>query len=228
MSKKSKDTPNQKSNPRTRGRPRRNLGTVDVQRMKKLLLEGETTPDGQVRKLTKGEVAKAVGIDPSLVSYYIRTDPDLQHLRLKQPVKEELFAPGEAEALINQRLKERLVEDEVSARILQLKEIVPICDAFLIKFAQKLKKGEVNATSPLDFEKVTRLKAFLMGEADSRQSLTGTITLDAIQARYVARQTPTELSSELTGELPRGLLESGDEDEVEGELEGVDEEREGV
>ena len=57
-------------------------------------------------------------------------------------------------------------------------------DNFLLNFEKALEEGRVRSDNPTDVNTLARLKAFILGGADSRQEVRAILSLDSLQERY--------------------------------------------
>jgi hypothetical protein len=74
------------------------------------------------------------------------------------------------------------------AAALSTAEQVQYIDEYIRRFGQNIRKGKVRADVFLDLDKATRLREFLLGNADSRTENNNLIKLDALQSRFKDRQ----------------------------------------
>jgi hypothetical protein len=87
-----------------------------------------------------------------------------------------------------------------SARATHTVDVLRVVDQFLLGFEKDLREGRVRTDSPTDFDRLTRPREFVTGGADSRQELTGSVSLTAIQERHQRLRTQAErVPAELTG-----------------------------
>lgn len=102
----------------------------------------------------------------------------------------------EAQAKTQARTDDKVIEKLSSARASSIADVVRVVDQFLLGFEKDLREGRVRTDSPTDFDRLTRLREFVTGGADSRQELRGALSLEAIQARH------HRLRSQLEGMTP--------------------------
>jgi hypothetical protein len=96
-------------------------------------------------------------------------------------------------------VEEKLVEVRAEALTLSKEEEVRIIDRYLRQFEQAIIDERVRSDSPSDFNTMLRLKAFILGGADSRSEVHATFSLEKLQERHAlalkdAREvTPAEM-----------------------------------
>jgi hypothetical protein len=81
-------------------------------------------------------------------------------------------------------------------------------DRYLLGFEEALVEGRVRMDNPSDYNVMSRLKAFLQGDADSRtQNLNGLPTLEELQARHKKMLEAYEASTPaMRGEVPLAVV----------------------
>jgi hypothetical protein len=89
----------------------------------------------------------------------------------------------------------KVAEKKAEARALATEDVTAIVDSYIENFRQQLDGGNVRADSPADFDRLVRLKELLQGNADSRQSIEGTLSLESIQERHHRLRTQLEALS---------------------------------
>lgn len=82
------------------------------------------------------------------------------------------------------RTEEKLIDLRAEALAVGEDRLVAMIDDFLLKFEAALKEGRVRADNPTDVNTLARLKAFIMGGADSRHEIRAVLSLEALQERY--------------------------------------------
>jgi hypothetical protein len=188
--------------PKRRGRPRKNDGPdLPYDELDHLLVHGEVVePEGgdkeggqilPVRYPSYRELGRRYGVAHALIARYSSEHNCLA--RRKQ-----------FQADVRQRADEKLAE--LRANIISLTEadIQRTIDLFLAQFEQALQEGRVRCDNPADYNLMVRLRAFVMGEAESRKEvIEGMPTLVEIQARYEASRHRWENSTPaMRGEVP--------------------------
>jgi hypothetical protein len=144
-------------------------------------------------------------VDRALVHGEKEVDPETGRTNIRYPTMEELgnrygvsknrvwqYASGrkclerrkEAEMRERFRYDAKISERKAEARALASEDLFGIIDAFVERFRKGLDEGDVRADSPADFDRLVRLKELLQGNADSRQSIQGSLSLDSIQQRH--------------------------------------------
>lgn len=82
------------------------------------------------------------------------------------------------------RTEEKLIDLRAEALAVGEDRLVAMIDEFLLSFEKALKEGRVRSDNPTDVNTLARLKAFIMGGADSRSEIRAVISLEALQERY--------------------------------------------
>lgn len=117
----------------------------------------------------------------------------------------------EAQAKVQARTDDKVIEKLSSARASSIADVVRVVDQFLLGFEKDLREGKVRTDSPTDFDRLTRLREFVTGGADSRQELTGSVSLTAIQERHQRLRAQVErVPAELTGVVDDAAAELED------------------
>ncbi len=172
----------------------------------RLLVHGEAVvladgKSGTVRYPSYRELADRYGVAPSLVAKYSKEHNCL--VRRKQSKKR-------AQELADEKLAELRAEDLAVSR----DDAVRIIDRFVLQFDEALKEGRVRCDNPADLNTMLRLKALLLGDADSRQETLGGLTLEDVQQRHKAMLENWDTSTpEMRGEAPLRAVPNKDSDE---------------
>lgn len=163
--------------PRRAGRPRKgDAPLVDYDQLDKLLVYGELAPTDDGSGTTTvfpsyRQLAERFGISHAVVSEYAKKHNCMKR-RERARLRTEL------------RVEEKMVEARAEAIAVTKDREVAIIDAYLAGFEAAIKEGRVRFDNPTDYNTMARLKEFLLGGADSRQEVNGTISLDALQTRH--------------------------------------------
>jgi hypothetical protein len=175
------------------GRPTKGEGAAfPIDKVDTLLVHGEPAAGGAVHYPSYRDIGARYGVSHSLIAAYSR-----RHNCLGR--RED--ALGQVRVLANQRaVAERGGrEGEEKARLLGM------LDGYFASFADALRDGRVRTDNIADFDKACRLKAFLLGDSESRKEVvTGGITLEYLQERH--REYLQELATttpEMTGVVVR-------------------------
>ena len=176
-----------------RGRPKRGEGPdVPWPTVDKLLVHGEQVIDGKtgeerVSYPSLATLAERYGVSRTLLWKYAH-----RH----QCFDRRKDAQARTQALTDDKVIEKLS----SARATHTVDVLRVVDQFLLGFEKDLREGKVRTDSAADFDRLTRLREFVTGGADSRQELTGSVSLTAIQERHQRLRTQVErVPAELTG-----------------------------
>lgn len=175
-----------------RGRPRRgDKPPIPWEDIEKAYVCGEV-----VRQLEDGtfersypsirELAQKFGVHRSLVGYHSR--------RHNWPKQRREY---------QDQVKVELRRVQAKARALSTEDGLAILDAYLEKFREAVETGHVRVDSIADFNTAMRLREFLLGGADSRQEIQGSLTLQEMQDRHRRlREALATLDAELAGVVP--------------------------
>lgn len=176
-----------------RGRPKRGEGpAVPWPEVDRLIVHGEQVIDPKTgeERLTYpslATLAERYGVSRTLLWKY--TDRHQCYQRRKD-------AQARTQALSDDKVIEKLS----SARATHTVDVLGVVDQFLLGFEKDLRAGKVRTDSAADFDRLTRLREFIGGGADSRQEVTGSVSLVAIQERHQRlRAQVARAAAELTG-----------------------------
>jgi hypothetical protein len=99
---------------------------------------------------------------------------------------------------------DKLNELRAEAIVTNEADMLRAIDRFLVQFETALEEGRVRTDNPADYNLMVRLRAFIMGDADSRKEvISGMPTLEEIQARYEESRRRWENSTPaMRGEVP--------------------------
>jgi hypothetical protein len=106
----------------------------------------------------------------------------------------------EEEELIRIKTREQLILQEVDKRVLTAETKLSFLDELFTEFVVNFRQGKIACNNMQDLDKLIRMAELLKGNADTRQSISGTITLEAIQAKFSEAKRAT-MTKELTGEV---------------------------
>ncbi|MCU0661722.1 MAG: hypothetical protein MUC50_05275 [Myxococcota bacterium] len=181
----------------------------------RLLVHGELkeNPDGTGRHTvypTYRDIAERFGVAHSIIADYAK-----QHncLRRRERVH---TAVGELTESI-------FIEERAEALAMDRDGQVRIADLYIAQFKKAILEGRVRTDNLSDYNTVCRLRAFLLGDADSRQqTMNGMPTLEEIQlAHNKLREAKSKLTPATRGEVP---LSNYKATKVEGERSDEDDE----
>ena len=117
----------------------------------------------------------------------------------------------EAQAETQARTDDKVIEKLSSARAAHTVDVLGVVDQFLLRFEKDLRDGKVRTDSAADFDRLTRLREFVTGGADSRQEIQGGISLAVLQARHQRLRAQVErVPAELTGVVDDAAAELED------------------
>jgi hypothetical protein len=171
-------------------------------------------PDGTGRHTvypTYRDIAERFGVAHSIIADYAK-----QHncQRRRERVK---GAVGELTDSI-------FIEERAEALAMDRDEQVRIADLYIAQFKKAILEGRVRTDNISDYNSVCRLRAFLLGDADSRQQMmNGLPTLEEWQLSHSKlREARNKLTPATRGEVPLSNYtvtaveeEGSDEDEEE-------------
>jgi hypothetical protein len=142
----------------------------------RLLVFGESVPcaDGEsqtTRYPSYRNLGERYGCASSLVCDY-----SVKHNCLRRRAENEARTRAKAD--------QTLVELRATSNAYTREDELRVIDTYLAGFEKALAEGRVRFDNPSDFNAMMRLKSFLQGGADSRQEVTATLSLEALQARH--------------------------------------------
>ena len=164
-------------------RPKGDGPSFPVDEVDRLLVHGEPAP---VTDFTKGqsegirypscrELGERYGVAHSLVARYAK-----QHNCLARR--------QQAENRVRDLSDEKLVDLRADALAFSRDDQVRSIDRYLVGFEEAVAEGRTRFDSPSDFNLMCRLRAFLMGEAESRHEVCSDMpTLEELQQRHKER-----------------------------------------
>lgn len=159
------------------GRPPKGDGyAFPHEEVDKLLVHGETTEaeeegHAHIRYPSYRELAERYGVAHSLIGKFAKEHNCLA--RRKQ-----------AEKRIREMSDVKLAEMRADDFAISRDDGIRCIDRYLAQFEQAVIEGRVRCDNPSDYNLMTRLKAFLMGDADSRHEELGGITLEDMQRAH--------------------------------------------
>lgn len=175
------------------GRPKRaDAPVIPWETIDRLLVHGEVVVDPQngqeaLRFPSLAVLAKRYGISRTLVWKYANRAKCFERRK-------------EARAKILARTDAKVIEKVSNARAAASSDVAAIVDTFILGFRKALDEGKVRVDSAADLDRLVRLKELINGNADSRNELTGGITLEALQSRHRQLRGQVEaMSPELAG-----------------------------
>lgn len=172
-----------------------------------LLVHGETVEaeDGghrQVKYPSYRELAEKYGVAHSLIGKFAR---EHNCLARRQQAEKRVRSMSDIK-LAEMRADEFAVSRDDGIRCI---------DRFLAQFEAAVLEGRVRCDNPPDYNLMTRLKAFLLGEADSRHQELGGITLEDMQAahaRLLKQEEEIRRNPAITGMVSYPFMASLDAD----------------
>ena len=158
------------------GRPRKaEAPLISYEELDRLLVFGE------VKVLENGatttvyppyrQLAERYGVAPSVIASYAKS-----HNCMKRR--------EQTATRVAVRTEEKLIELRAEAIAVGEDRLVQMIDEFLLSFEKALKEGRVRSDNPTDVNTLARLKAFILGGADSRSEVRTILSLESIQERY--------------------------------------------
>jgi hypothetical protein len=116
-------------------------------------------------------LAERFGVAPSVIASYAKSRNCLK--RREQTATR-----------VAVRTEEKLIDLRAEAIAVGEDRLVQMIDEYLLNFEKALKEGRVRADNPTDVNTLARLKAFILGGADSRQEVRNILSLESLQERY--------------------------------------------
>lgn len=172
----STSTPEPPEPKRRPGRPRKaEAPLISYEELDRLLVFGE------VKVLENGatttvyppyrQLAERYGVAPSVIASYAKSH---NCMRRREQTATRVAV----------RTEEKLIELRAEAIAVGEDRLVQMIDEFLLSFEKALKEGRVRSDNPTDVNTLARLKAFILGGADSRSEVRTILSLESIQERY--------------------------------------------
>ncbi|MCC6649270.1 MAG: hypothetical protein IT374_27335 [Polyangiaceae bacterium] len=185
--------------PNRGGRPRKGEGPrVPYEELDRILVFGEVVPceDGNGTTVvfpSYRELADRYGVSHSVVADYAKS-------RNVQRRRKEALARVQAKA------EQKLVEARATAIAYSKDDELRIIDGYLAGFEKALADGRVRFDNPADFNTMVRLKEFVQGNADSRQEIHASLSLEVLQARHRQMIRAVDVTAEERGVVAAGAL----------------------
>jgi hypothetical protein len=171
------ETSSQPSEPKRKpGRPRKaEAPLISYEELDRLLVFGEVTvlENGATTTVYPPyrQLAERYGVAPSVIASYAKS-----HNCMKRR--------EQTATRVAVRTEEKLIELRADAIAVGEDRLVQMIDEFLLSFEKALKEGRVRSDNPTDVNTLARLKAFILGGADSRSEVRTILSLESIQERY--------------------------------------------
>ncbi|MCP4605648.1 MAG: hypothetical protein GY847_34870 [Proteobacteria bacterium] len=178
---------------RTRGRPLKGaVPRVPWDDVDSLIVNGETIEleNGTTTAFPSfREIGERYGVSHSLIAKYSR-----QHNCLRRR--------KQMEKRVHEMADLKLADFRSDELAIRKDDMIRAIDKFLLKFEQALCEDRVRVDNPTDYNTMVRLKAFILGDADSRQEHVGDITLEDLARRHAdAKDSYKETTPEMRGEV---------------------------
>lgn len=158
------------------GRPaKRDAPVISYEELDRLLVFGEVVLDENgIAKTTYPsyrQLAARYGVVVSVIAEYARSRNCVRRRKA-------------AATRVALRTEEKIVERRADAIAVGEERLIQMIDGFLLSFEKALEEGRVRSDNPTDVNTLARLKAFVLGGADSRQEVRAMLSLENLQARY--------------------------------------------
>lgn len=190
--------------PNRGGRPRKSEGPrVPYEELDRILVFGEVVPceDGNGTTVvfpSYRELGDRYGVTHSVIADYAKTR-NVQRRR------------KEALARVKVKAEQKLVEARATAIAYSKDDELRIIDGYLAGFEKAVAEGRVRFDNPADFNTMVRLKEFVQGNADSRQEIHASLSLEVLQARHRQMIRAVDVAAEERGvSSPGGLSQSAE------------------
>lgn len=171
------DEPEAETEPRRKaGRPRKaDAPLIPYEELDRLLVFGEVQvlDDGTTTTVYPSyrQLAQRFGVAPSVIGIYAKSRNCLKRRE-------------QAATRVAARTEEKLIDLRADVIAVGEDRLIQMIDNFLLGFEKALEEGRVRSDNPTDVNTLARLKAFLMGGADSRQEVRAILSLESLQERY--------------------------------------------
>jgi hypothetical protein len=181
------------------GRPTKSEGPrVPYEEVDKILVFGEVVPVGDGDETTVyfpsyRELAERYGVSNSVISEYAKSR-NVQRRR------------KEAQLRIQAKVEQKVVEMRAKAIAFSKEDELRIIDSYLAGFEKAIAEERVRFDNPADFNTMVRLKEFVMGNADSRQEIHASLSLEVLQTRHREMMRTVHVSPAERGEVGPAVL----------------------
>jgi hypothetical protein len=181
------------------GRPTKAEGPrVPYEEVDKILVFGEIVPTGRGDETTVyfpsyREIAERYGVSNSVISDYAKSR-NVQRRR------------KEAALRVQAKVEQKVVELRATAIAFSKEDELRIIDSYLAGFEKAIAEERVRFDNPADFNTMVRLKEFVMGNADSRQEINASLSLEVLQTRHRQMMRTVDVSPAERGEVAPAAL----------------------
>ena len=167
---------NSRKNPFKPGRPAKGEGPrIPYDEVDRLLVFGEVVEAAEggstVVYPSYRDLGQRYGVAHSLVAKFARKH-DCQRRR------------KDAKVRLDAKVEQRVLEMRATALALSKDDALRMIDTYLMGFEKALAEQRVRYDNPSDFNTMLRLKEFIQGNADSRQEVYASLSLEDLQARH--------------------------------------------
>lgn len=160
----------------------------------KIIIDGTDT--GKIEYPSFRELSERFGVSHSLIGRYSK-----QHNCMARR--------NSASKRVKELADTKLIELRADELAMSRDDAIRIIDRYLVAFEQALNEGRVRCDNPTDFNTMVRLKAFIMGDADSRHELVQGVTLETLQeAHRRMLEMEKEMTPETCGVVPLRVVEA--------------------
>ncbi len=154
---------------------------------------GEVVPVGRGDETTVyfpsyREIAERYGVSNSVISDYAKSR-NVQRRR------------KEAQLRVQAKVEQKVVELRATAIAFSKEDELRIIDSYLAGFEKAIAEERVRFDNPADFNTMVRLKEFVMGNADSRQEINASLSLEVLQTRHRQMMRTVDVSPAERGEV---------------------------
>jgi len=179
------------------GRPRKaDAPLIPYEELDRLLVFGEAVvlESGATTTVypTYRQLAERYGVVPSVIANYAKSH-NCGRRR------------AEGAKRIAIKTENKLIDLRAEAIAVGEDRLVQMIDNFLLNFEKALDEGRVRSDNPTDVNTLARLKAFILGGADSRQDVRAVLSLETLQERYARMlRDERETTPAMTGVIDTG------------------------
>jgi hypothetical protein len=161
---------------RRAGRPRRSEAPdFRIEDLDRLLVHGQVQLDESGNAVTSypsyRQLAERFGVSAAYIADYVTSHNCIKRRKA-------------ARVKLDEAIEQKLLERRANAIAVTKDDVIRMIDDFLLQFREAVQDGRVRSDNPADVNTLVRLKAFVLGGADSRQEVHAQLSLESIQQRH--------------------------------------------